>query len=78
MGHLRWSHDGLSYKTFDSKGSQVLRLNFKPVRVTAGQTMLTERKDLNGPGYTLEPAQSDFIVRRRHTGSAELTLEGSR
>jgi hypothetical protein len=43
----------------------VLRLDFKPVRVTAGQTILTERKDLNAPGYTLETAQSDFIVRLR-------------
>jgi hypothetical protein len=68
----------ISYKTFDSEGTQVLRLNFKPVRVTAGQAVLTERKDLNGPGYTLEPAQSDFIVRLRHTGSSEITLEGSR
>jgi hypothetical protein len=56
----------------------VLRLNFKPVRVTAGQTVLTESKDLNAPGYTLEPAQSDFIVRLRHAGSPEITLEGSK
>jgi hypothetical protein len=40
----------------------VLRLDFKPVRVTAGQTILTERKDLNAPGYTLETAHPDFIV----------------
>jgi hypothetical protein len=56
----------------------VLRLDFKPVRVTAGQTILTERKDLNAPGYTLETAQSDFIVRLRPTGSAERTLNGSK
>jgi hypothetical protein len=68
----------ISYKTFDSEGTQVLRLNFKPVHVTAGQTVLTERKDLDAPGYTLEPVQSDFIVRLRHTGSPEITLEGSR
>jgi hypothetical protein len=56
----------------------VLRLNFKPVRVAAGQTVLAERKDLNEPGYTFEPAQSDFIVRLRHTGFSEVTLEGSK
>jgi hypothetical protein len=67
-----------SYKTVDSEGTQALRLNFKPVRVTAGQTVLTERKDLNAPGYTLESTQSDFIVRLRHTGSPEITLEGSK
>jgi hypothetical protein len=39
---------------------------------------LTERKDLNVPGYTLEPAQSDFIVRLRHTDSSEIALEGGK
>jgi hypothetical protein len=68
----------ISYKTFDSDGIQVLRLNFKPVRVTAGQTVLSERKDLNDPGYTLESTQSDFIVRLRHTGSPEIVLESGR
>jgi hypothetical protein len=68
----------ISYKTFDSDSIQVLRLNFKPVRVTAGQTVLSERKDLNDPGYTLESTQSDFIVRLRHTGSPEIVLESGR
>jgi hypothetical protein len=66
----------VTYKTFDSEGTQVLRLNFKPTRVTAGQTLLTERKDLKEPGYTLEPAQADYIVRLRHTGSLEIVVEG--
>jgi hypothetical protein len=58
-------HGGSPIRPSTLKGTQVLRLDFKPVRVTAGQTILTERKDLNAPGYTLETAQSDFIVRLR-------------
>jgi hypothetical protein len=75
---VKYEPKRISFKTFDSDGTEVLRLNFKPVRVTAGQTVLTERKDLNVPGYTLEPAQLDFIVRLRHMGSAEIALEGSK
>jgi hypothetical protein len=53
-----------------------LRLNFNPTRVTAGQTLLAERKDLKEAGYTVEAAQADFIVRLRHTGSTEIVVEG--
>ncbi|HXP08937.1 MAG TPA: hypothetical protein VN828_10600 [Acidobacteriaceae bacterium] len=75
---VKYEPKRISYKTFDADGTEVLRLNFKPVRVTAGQTALTERKDLNAPGYTLEPVQSDFIVRLRHTDSPEIALEGGK
>ena len=75
---VKYEPKRISYKTFDSDGTEVLRLNFKPVRVTAGQNVLTESKDLKASGYTLEPVQSDFIVRLRHTGSPGITLEGSK
>jgi hypothetical protein len=68
----------IAYKTFDTEGTQVLRLNFKPVRVTAGQTQLTERADLKEPGYTLETTQGDYIVRLHHTGSPEIVIDGNR
>jgi hypothetical protein len=55
---------------------EVLRLNFKPVRITAGQTVLTGRDDLKEPGYTLEPAQADYVVRLRHAGSPDVVVEG--
>ncbi|MHB1939066.1 MAG: hypothetical protein ACYCOR_21225 [Acidobacteriaceae bacterium] len=67
----------ISYKTFDSEGTQVLRLKFKPARISAGGVMLVERKDLKEPGYTLEPcAQGDYIVRLRYQGSHEVVVEG--
>lgn len=54
---------------------QVMRLNFKPVRVTAGQAALLERKNLQEPGYTVEAMQGDYIVRLRHTGSPDIVVE---
>ena len=63
---------------------EVLRLNFKPSRVTAGSEPLRERKDTAEAGYTLQPLPGgDWIVRVRHVdfrrrGSARLTpLESS-
>jgi hypothetical protein len=66
----------VSSTTFDSEGTQVLRLNFKPVRVTDGQTLLAERKDLNEPGYTIDSSATDYIVRIRYRGSPEVVVEG--
>ncbi|MCL2658930.1 MAG: hypothetical protein FWD64_00225 [Acidobacteriaceae bacterium] len=67
----------ISYRTFDSEGTQVLRLNFKPTRVTAAGTALGERNDLKEPGYTLEPvANGDYIVRLQHHGSSSIVIEG--
>jgi hypothetical protein len=77
--NVTYSPRRVTYKTFDSEGTQVLRLGFRPTRVTAGQTLLSERndlKDLKEAGYTVEPAQADYIVRLRHTGSTEIVVEG--
>ncbi len=66
----------IACKTFDAEGTQVLRLNFKPVHIMAGSTQLAEHKDLKEPGYTIEPIQNDYIVRLRYTGSSEVVVEG--
>ncbi len=73
---VTYSPKRISYKTFDSEGTQVMRLNFKPARVTAGQTQLLERKDLQEPGYSVEAIQGDYIVRLRHAGSPDVVVEG--
>ncbi len=63
-------------RTFDPEGSQVLRLNFKPVHILAGSRELGERKDLKEPGYTIESLQGDYIVHLRYAGSSEVVVEG--
>ena len=68
----------ISYKTFDDEGTQVLRLNFKPTRIAAGQAVLAERSDLKEPGYTLEVLQGDYIVRLRYSGSSEIVVDGGK
>lgn len=68
----------VSYKTFEPEGKQVLRLSFKPTRITADGSPLAERNDLKEPGYTLEPLSGgDYVVRVRHETGSEITIQGS-
>ncbi len=67
----------VAYKTFDKTASEVLRVNFKPVGVTAGGAPLTERHDLKDEGYTLQALSGgDFVLRVRHTKSNEISVAG--
>jgi hypothetical protein len=66
----------VEYKTFDSEATDVLRLNFLPVGVTAGGEPLAKRKDLKAAGYTVKPLPGgDYIVGVRHTASGEITIK---
>jgi hypothetical protein len=67
----------ITYHTFDTHGTQVLRLAFKPARVTTASETLQERQDLSEPGYTLESAGGgDYIVRIRHQGASDVVIDG--
>jgi hypothetical protein len=66
----------VTYHAFDVTGTQVLRLNFKPTRINAGNAVLSQREDLKEPGYTLESVgNGDYVVRVREQGSAEVVIE---
>jgi hypothetical protein len=67
----------ITYRTFDQEGTAILRLNFKPAKITAGSSMLEERKDLQESGYTLQAIGSDYIVQVKHRGSAEIVVQGN-
>jgi hypothetical protein len=67
----------ITYRTFDQEGTAILRLNFKPAKITAGSSMLDERKDLQESGYTLQAIGSDYIVQVKHRGSAEIVVQGN-
>jgi hypothetical protein len=72
---VSYGERNISYRTFDNAATEVLRLNFKPQRVTAGTGVLTERKDLKEEGYSLQPLPNgDYVVRIRHVESGEISL----
>jgi hypothetical protein len=65
----------ISYRTFDTGATEVLRLNFKPARVSAGGKALSERNDLRLEGYTIQALPGgDFAVRIRHLNSNEVEI----
>jgi hypothetical protein len=72
---VKYGARGVEYRTFDAAATEVLRLSFKPSRVTAGGAALHERGDSREAGYLLQPvADGDWIVRLRHVDSGEITV----
>ena len=72
---VAYSPKEIAYKTFDTQGTQVLRLNFKPSVITVGGAPLAQESDLSKSGYTIESAGSgDYIVRIRQQGSADVVV----
>jgi hypothetical protein len=66
----------ITYRTYDMGSTEVLRLSFRPRRVTAG-TVLTERSDLAGEGYVVQAlGDGDFTVRIRHDHARRIRIDG--
>jgi hypothetical protein len=52
-------------------------MQHRRAKITAGSSMLDERKDLQESGYTLQAIGSDYIVQVKHRGSAEIVVQGN-
>jgi hypothetical protein len=69
----------ISYSTFDAPENTIdtLRLSFAPLAVTSGGRPLVKRGDLKAEGFTVKPlANGDCIVRIRHDGFREISVQG--
>jgi hypothetical protein len=65
------------YQVFDDAGMSVLRLNFKPTRITSGGKPLELHQDLATAGYTLQPLDGgDYVVRVHHEGAKDIAVSG--
>ena len=74
---VHYDANQVSYKTFDAAAASVLRLRFKPLKITAGATSLKQRGDLKDAGFTVDATDhGDYIVRIRHEGANEVMVEG--
>jgi hypothetical protein len=72
---VNYSPHELSYSTFDESATEVLRLAFRPTRVTANGTPLRERSDLTGPGWTFDAQRG--VLRVRHEKAQNIVVSGS-
>lgn len=72
---VTYGHDRITYRTFDADATDVLRLAFRPLTVTAGGQPLSQRRNLNGQGYTIQRlGRVDFVLRVRHVHSGDLQV----
>ena len=66
----------LSYRTFATKSSEVLRLSYLPRSIVAGHT-LAARGDLDAEGYVVRKlGGGDYAIRIRHDGSRRIQIAG--
>jgi hypothetical protein len=68
---------GVSYRTFDARAVDVLRLAFRPAAVHAGGRALSLVDSLTGEGYTVRPVGGDFVVRVRHDRARSIHVSTS-
>jgi len=74
---VQYRDRSLSYRTFDKEAAEVLRLTYRPTKITAGGVALAERTDLAAEGYTVSSLPGgDYVVRVRHVQSPELAVTG--
>jgi hypothetical protein len=72
---VHYGHDQITYRTFDEDATEVLRLNFRPVSVTAGGQALNERRTLVGQGYTLQSlGGGSFVLRVHHIRAGNVNV----
>ncbi len=73
VNKVAYSKGAVTYSTFDSSSTDVLRLNFHPDWVTQHGQKLSRRTDLNEDGYVLD--DSTNVIRIRHTQSGDIDIE---
>jgi hypothetical protein len=74
---VKYGARSVEYRTFDASAVEVMRLKFKPSRVTAGGVALQEQKDTRSAGFTLRSLPGgDWVVRVRHANSGEMYVGG--
>jgi hypothetical protein len=75
---VNYGASSVGYRTFDRSATEVLRLAFRPARVTAGGAALAERADLKDEGYTLQSLSGgDYVVRLRHRNSGDVSISAT-
>jgi len=72
---VKYGDHTLSYRTFDKDAKEVLRLTYRPTKITAGGQTLAVRHDLTAEGYTVDSLPGgDYVVHVRHVQSADVEV----
>lgn len=71
---VSYGKGSVTYSTFDSESTDVLRLDFTLEYVTANGRPLTRRKDLDQPGYVFD--DTTRVLRIRHEDARDIDVQG--
>ncbi len=63
---------GISYETFYADSEEILRVNFKPAVVTAGNKGLEKRNDTEKPGWVYD--EKSGVLKIRHAGAKNIKI----
>src|SRR5690606_40740819 len=66
----------VSYTVFDATSTDVLRLTFKPKKVTVDGKALEETRDLSAPGWSWQALDKGGILTIRQTIGRKVEIEG--
>jgi hypothetical protein len=78
--HVVYDRGRIAYTTFDAPKNavDVLRLAFRPSRITANGQTLKPRRELDANGYLLEDLPNgDCLMSLRHDGRTRMVVEGN-
>jgi hypothetical protein len=75
VNKISYRKNSVTYSTFDSESSDVLRLDFTPEFIFANGRPLARRNDLGEPGFTFD--DKTHVLRIRHDGARDIAIEGS-
>lgn len=77
--HVTYDESGIKYKTFDTEGTEVLRLTSKPAQITADGKPLPNSDDPSSDGFIAQPLPSgDWVIHVRRHAARELDVHLSR
>ena len=65
--YVAYGTNTINYRTFDKEATEVLRLGFKPIRVSASGESLERQTNPNASGWTYDSKSG--VLRLRHTRS---------
>lgn len=75
VNSIHYGKGSVTYSTFDPESKDVLRLDFEPQFVTADGKPLTQRNNLNEPGYIFDSAT--HVLRIRHDDARSIDIQGA-
>jgi hypothetical protein len=72
---ISYGKASVTYSTFDTQSSEVLRLNFVPQAILADGKPMVRRSNRDQPGYTFD--DSTKVLRIHHTEARNIDIQGA-